>query len=118
MERRLVSPSSYLDVEQTRDVKVRTSLTSRGIHGFSAWNYSGYSYTLGQINLGSNPLSKLEVASCLNLFNYASYSWWYSEDRAAAKYNPKVYFGTIQGVSKYWNLESNSGLKSGQKSGS
>ncbi len=99
--------------------QVRTSVTSKGVHSFTAWNYGGYSYSLGQINLGSNPISGLEVVSALNLFNYGPYTWWYDERKATQKYNPKVYLGAVQSVSKYWQIESHSDLPGGsEKSGS
>ncbi len=84
------------------EVKVRSSFTSRGWMSFGSWTQEINKYSLGQINLGNNPLTKLEVASCINIFNYARFSWWYDSPYADKKYNPKVYLGTIQNVSTSW----------------
>ncbi len=86
-------------------VTIRNSLTSRGIQGMSPWNVSAESYTIGQIILGNNFIAKIEIASCLNCFNYGTYSWWYDSPYATQKYNPKVYMGAIQSVSQGWNYD-------------
>ncbi len=52
--------------------------------------------------LGYNPLSKIEIVSGLNVFNYASGSLAYNSGNRTQKYNPKVYIGTTQTVSDSW----------------
>ena len=55
--------------------------------------------------LGYNPLSKIEIVSGLNLFNYAPGSLAYNSGNRTQKYNPKVYIGTLQSTSKEWNYD-------------
>ncbi len=89
---------------------------------FGPWNSAENNYSIGQINIGSNPLSKLEVASCLNLFDYAKFSWWYDAPYSPQKYNPKVYLGTVQSVAYQWIYDRDSARENPseplQKSGS
>jgi len=85
-----------------REVKVRSDFTSRGYIGFGSWNHDTYTYSLAQIYLGNNPLSKIEVVSGLNFSNYAVQSWFYSDAYSYSKYNPKLYLGTIQTVASSW----------------
>ncbi|HBD06379.1 MAG TPA: hypothetical protein DCY93_03100 [Firmicutes bacterium] len=80
---------------------------------FGPWNYESQNYALGQINLGSNPLSKVEIVSVLNSFNYATFSWWYDAPYATPKYNPKVYMSTVQSVSKSWLYDYQTGQTNG-----
>ncbi len=109
-----------------RDSKVRTAYTSKSIFSFSAYKGNNSKYEAANINLGNNPISLLEIASCLNIFNYGIYSLWYSRAACTTKYNPKVYFGTVQSLAYNWIFDNNLGLKNGlgnlpdglQKSGS
>ncbi len=105
-----------------REVKVRSSLTSRGYLAFGPWNHSIHIYSLGQINLGSNPIGSLEIVSALNSFNYSESMWWYNGPYATQKYNPKVYSSAIHTIANGWNFDadsSRSNLGSGnEKSGS
>ncbi len=57
------------------------------------------------MNLGYNPLSKIEIVSGLNLFSYAPGSLAYNSGNRTQKYNPKVYIGTLQSTSKEWNMD-------------
>jgi len=84
----------------------------------SPWNESRYTYAVGQLLIGNNPISKIEVVSALNSFNLARYMYEYHAPTRTEKYNPKVYLGAVQGVAGYWISDENSGLTSGQKSGS
>jgi len=97
---------------------VRTGSTTKGILALSPWSYRDCAYALAQINLGNNSISKLEIVSSLNSFNLTRLMYHFNYENCAKKYNPKVYFGTIQTASKNWNNDNNSGLKSEQKSGS
>ena len=60
--------------------------------------------------LGYNPLSKIEIVSGLNVFNYASGSLAYNSGNRTQKYNPKVYIGTLQSTSKEWNYDRQTGI--------
>ena len=48
--------------------------------------------------LGYNPLSKIEIVSGLNVFNYAPGSLAYNSADRTQKYTPKVYLGTTQTI--------------------
>jgi len=85
---------------------------------FGPWTGGDYSYALGQINLGTNPNMKIEIASCLNIFDYAIYSWWYHYPNQPEKYNPKVYMGAVQSVASGWNKDIQNGQNWVEKSGS
>ena len=52
--------------------------------------------------LGYNPLSKIEIVSGLNVFNYASGSLAYNSGNRTQKYNPKVYIGTPETAADSW----------------
>ncbi len=99
-------------------VTIRTSLTSRGFCALSPWNGSGYEYSVLQIKLGSNPISKMEIVSLLNLSNTGFQMYHYNYVNCTKKYNPKVYLGAVQNVSKAWQVDLQNGTNSGQKSGS
>lgn len=119
---KIVSSSSYLSVDQMGDGKVRTSCTSRAVHALAPWNNSTHTYSISQLYAGTNPLSKLEIASAINFFNYGMYSMWYNSSLCLPKYNLKLYLGTVQSLGYLWNYDANSGLKTElqdmQKSGS
>ena len=68
----------------------------------STWNDLGYNYGIDQINIGSNPLSKLQVASSLNLFNQARNMYYYSNTNCEQMFALKVYFSTLQTLSNNW----------------
>jgi len=84
---------------------LRKAYTARGFLAFAAYLGSSNSYELANINIGNNPLSKLEIASALNTFNIAHemYSYYYSS--RPLKSNIKWYHGTIQSVATWWNLD-------------
>ncbi len=86
-------------------VNIRTSQTSRGIHAQSPIDGAVNIYTLTTINLGNNPLSKLEIVSSLNSFNLASAMYYYSSNGYPQKYNPKLYLSAFQTVSPEWNSD-------------
>ena len=51
---------------------------------------------------GSNPLSRLEVVSLLNIPSQAHELYYYTSTSCPAKYNPKVYLGTLQSIAYWW----------------
>ena len=55
-----------------------------------------------QINQGSNPLSKLEVVSSLNVLNSALGMYGYSSNTRPERYYPKLYLATIQTTGINW----------------
>ncbi len=95
-----------------QSVNARQSFVSRGTHSFSTWNDKNYADCILQRYLGSNPNSRLEVVSALNFSNYTRYSFCIDVNHGVEKYNPKVYFGTVQSVTELWLFDNNSGLKS------
>ncbi len=86
--------------------EVRRSFTSRGFCTFSPWNEVVDLYTIGQINLGNNINSSLEIVSSLNLFNLGINQYVFSFNNCIEKYNPKVYIGAVQNVAIQWDLDS------------
>ncbi len=86
--------------------EVRRSFTSRGFCTFSPWNEVVDLYTIGQINLGNNFNSSLEIVSSLNLFNLGINQYVFSFNNCIEKYNPKVYIGAVQNVAIQWDLDS------------
>ena len=63
-----------------------------------------------QINMGSNPISNLEVVSSLNLPNTAHYLYHYNYQNSTSRYYPKVYIGTIQTIAKGWIYDRQTGI--------
>ena len=90
---------------------LRYTFLGRGVIGLSPWSNPSEAYTLGQMYLGYNPLSKIEIVSGLNVFNYASGSLAYNSGNRTQKYNPKVYLGTVQTTATSWNYDSQTGIK-------
>ena len=89
---------------------LRYTFLGRGVIGLSPWSNPSEAYTLGQMYLGYNPLSKIEIVSGLNVFNYASGSLAYNSGNRTQKYNPKVYIGTSQTIAKNWNYDRQTGI--------
>ncbi len=105
-----------------REVKVRSSFTSSGFGAMRPWNDSNYVHAIASINLGSNPLSKLEIVSSLNSFNLSYGMYYYYTDTFTQRYNPKLYLSTIQSVAQIWNQDKENAQKydsgGSEKSGS
>ncbi len=105
-----------------RDVKVRTSFTSRGLLSLSTYVGNNSQYEIANINLGNNSNSKLEVVSLLNIFNIGHWNYHYNNQNSAKKYNPKLYLSAFQSMAPQWNYDEDSArkgeLQGGQKSGS
>ena len=89
--------------------------TAVGWDSFSAWNDPAYAYSLGQINLGNNPLSLLQVVSLLNLNNQAYEMYAHSPINRPSRYYPKVYIGTTKTISTSWLYNDENGWKNTQK---
>ena len=85
---------------------IRYEFTSRGWVALSPWNSSTYTYSILQIGLGSNPISKLEVVSGLNAINLGTNTYHYNSNNCTTKYNPKIYLGTSQTIAAGWNYDS------------
>ncbi len=100
-----VSIGSYQGTDDMQSDEVRRVYTGRGFCGFSPWIHPNYAYSLVQLYLGSNPLSNIEIVSALNSFNIAYGIYYYFYGDRPEKYNPKLYFGTIQSVAKQWNFD-------------
>ena len=88
---------------------LRYGYTSRGVNGFSACDTQETLNSLFQINLGANPISKLEVVSSLNCLNISNRMYQYFPEDSMQKYTPKVYLGTSQTISFFWNYDHNFG---------
>ncbi len=99
-------------------VTIRTSYTSRGILGLAPYSGNYSSYEICNINLGSNPLSKIEIVSALNSINLGRWEYLYNHVCCPQKYNPKLYLSAFQSMAPQWNYDNNSGLSGEQKSGS
>ncbi len=99
-------------------VTIRSSQTSQGSLSFNPWNGDDNPYAFSAINLGSNPIANVEIASSLNLFNIAHIMYDYYYIFRLPKFNPKLYLSTVQSVATAWNGDTNPGLSSAQKSGS
>ena len=88
---------------------LRYEYTASGFCGLSTWNES-QAYALGQMNLGYNPLSKIEVVSSLNLFNQGRGMYYYTLSNCTERYYPKVYLGTTQTIAYAWNYDHQTGI--------
>ncbi len=113
-----ISHDTWKSAENMGSVTIRNGLTSHGFLAFCAWIDSRYFGTILQMNLGSNPISKLEVVSALNSFNIAKNQYQSDYVDCAPKYNPKVYLGAVQSVVSGWNYDRQNGQNWGEKSGS
>ncbi len=98
--------------------EVRRGYAARGFCAFSPWNDTSKVYSALQLYLGTNPISLLEVVSSLNSFNIADGMYHYDKGNRTAKYNPKVYLGTVQTTSTVWNSDRQNPLGDPEKSGS
>ena len=78
---------------------------------FQTWTATGSEYTLLQLYLGSNPNSKLEVVSMLNIPSQAYNMYYHNLGDRIDKLNPKIYMGTLQTVARGWILQSNNTSK-------
>jgi len=118
----VISSASFQTAEHMLSSQVRSSLTSRGLLSFTTYKGNNSLYEISDINLGNNFISSLEVVSSLNLFNLARWQYYIYKVNCIQKYNPKVYFGTIQSVAQQWNYDDSLGLaglgQGAQKSGS
>ena len=81
---------------------IRYEFTGRGRNTISPWNDANYTYSIFQLQIGSNPISKLEVASALNTLNLSRGILHYNYQNCTSNYYPKVYIGTTQTVSDKW----------------
>jgi len=117
-----VSPANQNAYDNMGQSTTRNSFTAKAKAGFGPWIIEKYKYSIGQINLGSNSISKLEVVSLLNIPNLTVDSFFYNYTNCPEKYNPKVYLGAVQSVASRWNYDGQTGQKTDfsdpQKSGS
>ncbi len=86
-------------------VPVRYDYTGRARCTISPWNDATFAYSLLQLNLGYNPMSKLEVVSALNTVNISTQMYAYSPTNRTERYYPKVYIGTPVTTAKRWNYD-------------
>ncbi len=118
----LISPASYSEVDYMGKVTNRTSLTSRGWDLLTPWNDVSGKYSILQLYIGNNFISLLEIVSALNLINIGHSNNYFYTGNCFEKYNPKIYFGTVQTTSEDWNFDTDSARKNlaqgQQKSGS
>ncbi len=89
---------------------LRYAFTVRGWGALHPWTDTSYAYSMLQINMGSNPLSRIEVVSGLNLSNQARHMYHYNPNVMPKKYAPKVYLGTPQVLGTGWNSDSQKGI--------
>ncbi len=112
------SLGSYSGVENMGSVDGRNNISSKGIYALASFYGYHNQNSIHTINLGSNPVSLLEVVSSLNSFNLGHFHFHHYIRISPEKFNLKVYLGAVYSVSHQWNYDDNSGLKSDQKSGS
>ena len=93
---------------------LRYSLTSRGFMAFGPWNDPELLYCVSQLNLGNNSLSRIQVVSALNTLNIATHMYYYYIGNCTQNYYPKVYMGTTQTVTYYWNHDNQNGTVTDQ----
>ena len=89
---------------------LRYEFTSQSRFGLSPWCDDYYTYALSQLNLGNNPLSKVEVVSTLNTFNIGPDMYHVNPPYTSENYAPKVYLGTIQMTANKWNFDHQKGI--------
>ncbi len=91
----------------------RTSCTSKGFIALAPWfgDYSIYEHSV--LNLGTNPNSRLEVVSLINILNISSHLYSYDYNNRAAHFNPKVYMSTVQTSSINWIFDRQNGQTNG-----
>ena len=63
------------------------------------------------INKGNNPLTKIEVASMLNIANQTAEMLFYNQENCPEKYAPKMYFSTLQSIAYCWNRDYQNGTE-------
>ena len=54
------------------------------------------------LNTGTNPLSRIEVVSLLNILKIGKEMLHYNYQNCPTKYAPKVYLGTLQSIAYWW----------------
>lgn len=60
-------------------------------------------YSLGQLYLGYNPISNLEIISLLNIHSQSSHNYRHSDESVyVSKFQLKIYINLLQTVSHYW----------------
>ncbi len=63
------------------------------------------------LSLGSNPLSKIQVVSSLNIPSQANAMYYYNDEVCYENYAPKVYLGTLQTTALSWIYQYENGEK-------
>ena len=58
------------------------------------------------LNTGTNPLSRIEVVSLLNILKIGKEMLHYNSYNCPERYYPKVYIGTSQTIATGWNRDS------------
>ncbi len=113
-----ISPDGHSYADNMGQVTIRNSRTSQAFLALSPLNDESSRYTIGQINLGSNSMSRLEIVSSLNVLNLGHSTYEYFQPNRTEKYNPKVYFSAVQSVAFYWTTDVQNGQNWEGKSGS
>ena len=116
----MLTPTSYGSAEPTTPggggeggavgggaAPLRYGYTGRGRLTFSPWDDPLYEYSLGQHQMGSNSLSKLEVVSSLNCLNIGYYMYHYNTINCTEKYAPKIYINASITVAEGWTWDLN-----------
>ena len=116
-----LAPTSYGEIESATPgegvsgveggVPSKYVLTSRGYTSLCSWNSPTQIYSMLQIYLGYEALSKIEIISLLNIKTQARDMYAHDHSSRTSKYDPKVYLGTTQTMARYWNIDTHSGKK-------
>ncbi len=95
-------------------VPARNIFTARGWHILSPWNSTTHDYVICRINLGSNPISNLEVVSSLNILSQTTNMYHYYYGYCLQNYAPKLYLGTLQTTAQTWLYDNFNGTATDQ----
>ena len=93
---------------------LRYQFTSRGELGISPWVPADKVYGIIRINLGSNPISNLEVVSSLNILSQTTNMYHYYYGYCLQNYAPKLYLGTLQTTAQAWLYDNFNGTETDQ----
>ncbi len=83
----------------------RYTITDRGRHSLNPWSDSSLLYCVIVLNTGTNPLSRIEVVSLLNILKIGKEMLHYNYANSLERYYPKVYLGTSQTIARNWNMD-------------
>lgn len=63
------------------------------------------------MNLGTNPNSRLEIVSTLNMQLQTRYAYYYNSSICLSKYNPAVHIGPVTTMGYAWAVDYTNGVQ-------